>query len=35
MPGTALDTQTRSLVLDGRPFGAAGAYEKLTGRRFD
>ena len=31
MPGTALDIQTRSLVLDGRPFGAAGAYEKLAG----
>jgi hypothetical protein len=31
MPVTALDVHTRSLVLDGRPFGAAGAYEKLAG----
>jgi hypothetical protein len=31
MPVTALDVTTRSLVLDGRPFGAAGAYEKLAG----
>ena len=31
MPVTALDVQTRSLVLGGRPFGAAGAYEKLAG----
>jgi hypothetical protein len=31
MPVTALDVHTRSLVLDGRPFGDAGAYEKLAG----
>lgn len=31
MPVTALDVQARSLVLDGRPFGAAGPYEKLAG----
>jgi hypothetical protein len=31
MPVTALEVQSRSLVLDGRPFGAAGAYEKLAG----
>jgi hypothetical protein len=31
MPAIALDVQTRSLVLDGRPFGAAGAYEKVAG----
>ena len=31
MPVTALDIHARSLVLDGRPFGAAGAYEKLAG----
>jgi hypothetical protein len=31
MPVTALDVQARSLVLEGRPFGAAGAYEKLAG----
>jgi len=31
MPVTALDVHSRSLVLDGRPFGAAGAYEKLAG----
>ena len=31
MPVTALDVHTRSLVLDGRPFGAAGAYEKIAG----
>ena len=31
MPVTSLDVQTRSLVLDGHPFGAAGAYEKLAG----
>jgi len=31
MPVTALDVHARSLVLDGRPFGAAGAYEKLAG----
>jgi hypothetical protein len=31
MPVTALDVQTRALVLDGRPFGNAGGYEKLAG----
>jgi hypothetical protein len=31
MPVTALDVHTRSLVLEGRPFGATGAYEKLAG----
>ena len=31
MPATTLDVHTRSLVLDGRPFGAAGAYEKIAG----
>jgi hypothetical protein len=31
MPVTALDVHTRAVVLDGRPFGAAGAYEKLAG----
>jgi Alpha/beta hydrolase domain len=31
MPVTALDVHARSLVLDGRPFGSAGAYEKLAG----
>ena len=31
MPVTALDVHARSLVLDGRPFGTAGAYEKLAG----
>jgi alpha/beta hydrolase family protein len=31
MPATALDVQSRSLVLDGQPFGAAGAYEKIAG----
>jgi Alpha/beta hydrolase domain len=31
MSVTALDVQTRSLVLDGRPFGAVGAYEKIAG----
>ncbi len=31
MPGIALEIQSRSLVLDGRPFGAAGAYEKIAG----
>ncbi|HVG77037.1 MAG TPA: hypothetical protein VNF03_02800 [Patescibacteria group bacterium] len=31
MPVTALDIHARSLVLDGRPFGAAGAYEKIAG----
>ena len=32
MAATALTIHTRSLVLDGRPFGAAGAYEKIAGR---
>jgi hypothetical protein len=27
----ALETQQRSIVLDGRPFGVAGPYEKLAG----
>jgi hypothetical protein len=31
MSAIALDVQHRSLVLDGRPFGAAGAYEKIIG----
>jgi hypothetical protein len=31
MSATRLDVTTRSLVLDGRPFGSAGAYEKLAG----
>lgn len=31
MSATALEIQTRGLVLDGQPFGAAGAYEKLVG----
>ncbi len=31
MPVTALDVHARSLVLDGRSFGATGAYEKLAG----
>ena len=31
MSATALEIQSRALVLDGRPFGAAGAYEKLAG----
>ncbi len=31
MSVTALEITARSLVLDGRPFGAAGAYEKLAG----
>jgi hypothetical protein len=31
MPVTALDVHRRALVLDGRPFGAAGAYETLAG----
>jgi hypothetical protein len=31
MPVTALDVHARSLVLGGRPFGAAGVYEKLAG----
>ena len=28
---TKLDIHSRSLVLDGREFGAAGAYEKIAG----
>ena len=31
MSVTALDVHTRCRVLDGRPFGAAGAYEKIVG----
>jgi hypothetical protein len=31
MAVTALEIRQRSVVLDGRPFGAAGAYEKLAG----
>jgi len=31
MSVTALDVHTRVPVLDGRPFGAAGAYEKVVG----
>ena len=31
MAVVALELQQRSTVLDGRPFGAAGAYEKLAG----
>jgi hypothetical protein len=31
MPAIALDVSTRALVLDGQPFGAAGAYEKVAG----
>ena len=31
MPVTALDIHARSLVLDGRPFGAAGVYETIAG----
>ncbi len=31
MPAIALDIQQRSLILDGREFGAAGAYEKMAG----
>lgn len=31
MAVTALDITQRSVVLDGRPFGAAGAYEKIAG----
>ncbi len=31
MAVTALEIAQRSLVLDGRPFGAAGAYEKVGG----
>src|SRR5688572_9733615 len=31
MSAIALDVQQRALVLDGRPFGATGAYEKIVG----
>ncbi|HEY2996740.1 MAG TPA: alpha/beta hydrolase domain-containing protein [Methylomirabilota bacterium] len=31
MPAIALDVKQRSLVLDGREFGPAGAYEKVVG----
>ena len=31
MAATALTVHTRSLVLEGRPFGATGAYEKIAG----
>ncbi len=31
MPAIALDIQQRSLILDGRDFGGAGAYEKIAG----
>ncbi|HSE92696.1 MAG TPA: alpha/beta hydrolase domain-containing protein [Methylomirabilota bacterium] len=31
MPAIALEIQRRAPVLDGRPFGAAGAYEKVAG----
>jgi Alpha/beta hydrolase domain len=31
MSATRLDVTRHSLVLDGRPFGAAGAYEKVAG----
>ena len=31
MSVTALEIVQRTLVLDGRPFGAAGAYKKLAG----
>ncbi|MGH7323056.1 MAG: alpha/beta hydrolase domain-containing protein [Candidatus Rokuibacteriota bacterium] len=31
MPATALEIHTRTVVLDGRPFGAAGPYEKIAG----
>ena len=31
MPATTLEIHHRSPILDGRPFGAAGAYEKITG----
>ena len=31
MAATALEIQHRGVVLDGRPFGAAGAYEKVAG----
>jgi len=32
MPAIGLDVQSRSPILDGQPFGAAGAYEKIAGR---
>ena len=31
MPAIALDVTQRSLILDGREFGNAGAYEKVVG----
>src|SRR5213594_802565 len=31
MRAIALDVHQRALVLDGQPFGAAGAYEKISG----
>ena len=31
MPAIALDVKQRSLILDGREFGPAGAYEKVVG----
>ena len=31
MPVTSLEITRRSVVLDGRPFGEAGAYEKIAG----
>jgi hypothetical protein len=31
MPVTSLEITRRSVVLDGRPFGEAGAYEKIVG----
>ena len=31
MSAIALDVRSRSLILDGKPFGAAGAYEKIVG----
>ena len=31
MSVTTLEVHTRTVVLDGQPFGAAGAYEKITG----
>lgn len=31
MAATALEIQDRGVVLDGRPFGASGAYEKIAG----
>ena len=32
MTVTALEITTRAPILDGRPFGAAGSYEKIAGR---